>query len=123
MFFKTLLKPFLSRENKPVWFIMVDGKKQGPFSINDLKKNPHVSPLTLVWKKGFKKWVPMGSVDGLRKIFESRVNEKNQDRPKLKAGPEIVLEEGKSGFFPSMWWLILAILIAIYTLIKLKYLL
>ena len=119
MWLKSLFKPFLSRENKPVWFIMIGDKKIGPLSINDLKKNTDITPLTLVWKKGFEKWVPLGSVDELRKIFEKRIDQRKKDHPPLENGLEIVMEEGRIGFFPSIWWLLLTVFILAYILIKL----
>ena len=123
MFLKTLLNFFLSRENKPIWFILINGKKVGPLSINDLKNHPQVNPLTLVKKKGFKKWVPMGTVEELKKIFESRVRKKNKSVPFMKNGTEIVMEEGRVGFFPSLWWVLLALLLAAYVFIKVRFLL
>lgn len=118
MFLKTLLKPFLSEENKPIWYISIDGRKEGPLSLNDLKSHPKITPLTLVWKKGFKNWVPMGSVPEISKIFEKRVDDRNKNHPFLKNGPEIVMEEGRIGFFPSIWWFILAVLLTAYTLYR-----
>lgn len=98
---------------------MIGDKKLGPLSINDLKKNTDITPLTLVWKKGFKKWVPLGSIDELRKIFEKRINQRQKNHPPLENGSEIVMEEGRIGFFPSIWWLILTVFIVLYVLIKL----
>ena len=118
MFFKILLKPFLSGESKPIWYITTDGNKEGPLSFKDLKSHPRITPLTLVWKKGFKNWVPMGSVPELSKIFEKRVEERNKHHPTLKNGPESVLEEGRIGFFPSIWWVILAVVLISYALIR-----
>lgn len=118
MFLKILLKPFLPKEYKPIWYITVDGKKEGPLSFKDLQSHPKVTPLTLVWKVGYQNWVPLGSVPELSKIFEKRVDDRNKNHPSLKNGPESVLEEGRIGFFPSFWWVILTLVLIAYSLIR-----
>lgn len=118
MFLKSLLRPFLSKKNRAIYYIIVNKKKEGPYSFNDLKSHPNISPLTLVWKKGLKNWVPMGSIPELEIIFKQKKAEKRPDQPLLKNGPEIVMEEGRFGFFPSFWWVILAVVLIIYALFR-----
>lgn len=117
MFFRFLLTPFLSKENKPIWFIIVDGKKEGPYSLKKLKNHPKITPLSLVWKKGFSKWVPMGSLKEFQGLFQRK------DRPSfaspINKGHELVLEERIEGFSPSIWWILLAVLVLFYAFIKL----
>lgn len=118
MFLKSLFSPFLSKKSRPIYYIIINKEKQGPLSFNDLKSHPRISPLTLVWKKGFKNWVPMGSIPDLRVIFEKKAEKKDQNHPPLKNEPEIVMEEGRFGFFPSLWWVILAVVLIIFVLFR-----
>jgi hypothetical protein len=64
---------------KKEWFIKLDEVEQGPFTINELKRNPFITPETLVWKKGFKAWIPIGSVKELKEVFK---DEKEPDEEK-----------------------------------------
>lgn len=55
---------------KREWFIKINEMEQGPFSVSQLKINPHITPETLVRKKGWSDWVPIGRVPELKEVFE-----------------------------------------------------
>lgn len=67
------------------WYCLFRGRKEGPFSIADLKRHPRFTPDTLVWKKGFSEWVKAEHVRELAKIFKEekrRSKGKNQSKEK-----------------------------------------
>lgn len=59
----------MDRKEK-IWFLLVDGKKKGPYSALNLRWNPFVTPDTLVWREGFRNWIPLRNVSELKFIFE-----------------------------------------------------
>jgi hypothetical protein len=105
------------------WFLWVQGRKEGPYSVEELKKNPHFTPDTLVWKKGYTKWVPAGSVKELNKIFKDEEEHKEDQEPEhkvLQAGHVQILSASlpPNYFF---WWIILILLILIYSFYRLYF--
>ncbi len=55
------------------WYIEIDGVKEGPYTLNDLKTHPKLTPDSLVWKMGFIVWTPARNVPELKKIFEDDI--------------------------------------------------
>lgn len=68
----------MSRE----WYVKLQGKEKGPYSISQLKDLPKFSPDTLVWKEGFPEWVKAGSVEELEEIFIDPEEEKAREKQK-----------------------------------------
>lgn len=54
------------------WFIIIGDRQEGPYNLQDLKQDIRVTPDTLVWKKGFKEWVPARAVVDLKPLFEDK---------------------------------------------------
>jgi hypothetical protein len=79
-----------------IWYIKIWGKQLGPYSIEQLKCMPEVTPDTLVWYPKLKKWVPMRSIPELKEVFkdsEEDVDEEEQPCIKdKKLTNELVLE-------------------------------
>lgn len=104
-----------------IWYIYIDGKKEGPYDIGDLKRHPKLTPDTLAWKPGFKEWVPIRSIFELLEVFkdeESSSEEKEEDKktqaPQAKVDDEAVaLRYEPPAFY---FWIFIAILIIAYTL-------
>lgn len=49
------------------YFISIKGKKQGPFTLEELK-NKNIFNSTLVWKEGMKEWQQAKEIDELKEI-------------------------------------------------------
>lgn len=98
---------------KKEWFILIDSKKEGPYSVADLRSDRRVTPDTLVWKPGFEDWVPMRKVLELKKVFEDNESEQDQGtKPAAPALPEndtlaLVSE-------PPYFWIIIALIVVAY---------
>lgn len=101
-----------------IWYIEITGKKEGPFSILELRRDERVTPDTLVWKEGFKKWIPIREVPELKVVFEDS-EEKIPLIPKidlkLKADDEIALDL-KDNNPHYIYWFLLALLVVLYAL-------
>ena len=50
------------------YYILIDGKTEGPFSLEKLKEMP-VTPQTKVWRQGMPEWIPAGEVGELNFLF------------------------------------------------------
>lgn len=107
---------------KACWFILIEGKKEGPYSVKDLKKHPKVTPLTLVWKKGFSKWVPLGSIPELEEVV---TKPKPVDHPFDPRKMDSLAKHGgviaePRGFHPSphLWWVFALIIFLLYFLYR-----
>jgi hypothetical protein len=53
-----------------IWFILIADEKEGPYSFFQLKRDPRITPDTLVWKEGFKDWTAIRFVPELKDIFK-----------------------------------------------------
>ncbi|WP_226987465.1 MULTISPECIES: DUF4339 domain-containing protein [Parachlamydia] len=109
-------------QTRQEWWIKLNEVSEGPFSINQLRYDPRVTPDTLVWKKGFEKWIPIREVKELKDLF---VDSEEQDLPlnlKRNLGSrgnnELVIDTQKDPF-DFFYWLILAVIIISYVLYQL----
>lgn len=105
------------------WFILVDGKQEGPYSFEDLKYDSRLTPDTLVWKEGFEQWVAIRHVPELKKIFKNEAaGVPIQDLIKLKTPQSKPEQEGtltlQTDPTPFLFWLIIAILIILYFILQ-----
>jgi hypothetical protein len=107
-----------------IWFIKVDGQKEGPYSVQELKKHPYMTPDTLVWKEGFKEWLPARYVPELKAVFEDEDEEEEEtplhERFKLKTvqNKDSTLAIERSNFPFFFYWLIILLFILAYFLYR-----
>ncbi len=78
------------------WFIQLDGHSEGPFSIEDLKKEYRITPDTLAWREGQGEWLPMRSIPELKEVFaddnQAPASENEQEfKPQKLLGEDEVL--------------------------------
>lgn len=100
---------------KKIWFIDINGKREGPYSIFDLKRDLRITPDTLVWREGFTKWKKMRDVLELKEVF---ADEKSKDKDLNDKGclittprEEIILDLRKEP--PYLFWMLIIILLAL----------
>lgn len=106
------------------WFILIKGKKEGPFTPEELKRDPRVTPDTLVWKKGFADWIPIRNVAELQDLFEDtppKKEEETAEQPEIDLGPYQMVLAVQRDPPHLIIWLILATLIMIYVFYNLIY--
>lgn len=100
------------------WYILVNGKQEGPYSGRDLMRHPGFTPDTLIWKEGFADWIAARFVPELEEIFkDSPESQPIQDRlqPKptsseLQQDETLTLGRDPSSFF--LWVLIFVLLLS-----------
>ena len=102
-----------------IWFILIEGKKEGPYSISQLRAHCKLTPDTLVWRKGFSKWIPISQVKELREVFRDDAKKKFEDKKKCFK-PSHVLAKTTHHFNPApfFWWLALLSIVLSYILYK-----
>ncbi|MCB1112684.1 MAG: DUF4339 domain-containing protein [Chlamydiales bacterium] len=102
---------------KKVWYIQIHGKKEGPYSIRDLRKDRRLTPDTLVWREGFKKWVPLRDVPELQEVFEEEeeIEDEDVDLALLSEDQLAMTLQFEPPFF--LFWLLVVIVLTIYVLI------
>lgn len=103
---------------KKIWYIKIDEKIEGPFSVRELKRDPRITPDTLVWRSGFDTWIALGRVVELKSIFAEDEGELQRQEP-----PQPILSSTQRDevalnlpVLPPMllFWLILALLVTLY---------
>lgn len=68
---------------KKIWYIKIDEKIEGPFSVRELKRDRRVTPDTLVWRSGFATWVAIGRVVELKSVFAEDDEEPQKQEPTI----------------------------------------
>ena len=105
-----------------IWYIYVNGSKEGPYDVQNLKQHPKLTPDTLAWKQGFNQWVPIRSILELREIFKDEKG-KEEEPNEEEIFPENVAKKTEDevvalNYEPpsSYFWILVAVLIIFYTL-------
>lgn len=101
--------------NDAVWFALINGKKEGPFTPQQLRHDFRVTPDTLICKKGWSDWVPLRNIPELNFLFGDEKTQEELLPLKKKISPttgkeEIALDIQKEQF-PIFFWIILFIVI------------
>lgn len=98
------------------WYIEIQGNREGPYSFEDLKRDPRLTPDTLVWKEGFKRWKPIREVSELKHLFKDepspQVQEENADLGKSRIDEELTLDLGREP--PYLFWILIALIVIGY---------
>lgn len=109
-----------------IWFIQVDGKKEGPFSLEELKKDWRINPDTLVWRKGFKRWMPIRRVRELKKVFEDTTESPKDLGEILKikkvefSGKDTLAIDFNRESPPLLFWILMTIIVVSYLMYRLS---
>jgi len=110
-----------------IWFVLIDGKCEGPYSIPQLKRNTRITPDTYVWKEGFTEWKPMRSVPELKEVFtdDPKTLPPKEDEKKaanLKkltlSGQEELTLDFRRDLPPIIFWIIIGLIVLSYFIHK-----
>jgi len=52
------------------WFIKIEGRQEGPFTISKLRSDSRITPDTLARQENFSEWLPIRSIPELSALFE-----------------------------------------------------
>lgn len=111
-----------------IWFIKIQGQKEGPYSVEDLKRDFRITPDTPVWKEGFPDWVLIRYIPELKDVFADEEETKNeeaeesQDALKLKAKQtfdELAID-WRSEPPPVYLWVLIGLVLLVFTLYQLR---
>ena len=100
------------------WFVILEGRQEGPYSFLELSRDRRITPDTLVWKKGFDKWAAIRYVRELKKIFDDKpegqpLHEKPKLKPSLLDVDQDTLALSQDPFQFALW-VIVILLILLY---------
>lgn len=103
------------------WYIKINNHEEGPFTLAQLKRDMRITPDTLVWKKGFKRWKQIREVKELSKLFKDEEKppekkKKGDNGSKIKKGDEVIAIPYDP--FQFWWLLVILILLVFYTLYR-----
>jgi hypothetical protein len=102
-----------------IWYLLMDGEEEGPYSVLDLRRHRRVTPDTLVRRAGQKKWLRIRDVRELKKVFQDA---EDSSAPSKK-GSSRTCEDGTLAMNydpPSfLFWLLLMLLILLYAIYQL----
>lgn len=106
-----------------IWYIDIQGKAEGPFTVEELRRERRLTPDTYAWREGFDEWKPIRAIPELKDLFcdqrndeESSEEDLRPSRPK-KLGSDLVLEGGLEP--PNLYWWVISTLILLYFLLQL----
>lgn len=113
----------LSKEERDLkqWFIIVENQQLGPFSLQDLKREPRFTPDTLVWKKDFKEWIEARFVLELQKLFKDDPDPHSVYQPPQEKGQKGDFHDNQDVLtmqqdpYQFILWVVLLFLILFYT--------
>lgn len=104
------------------WFLFIQGQKEGPYDIGELKHDHRITPDTLVWKKGFQEWIPARFVFELNVLFQDEEQSEIVDqegakndyiKPEIPENPEtLALSQDPQQLY--LWLLLCLLLIYIF---------
>lgn len=109
--------------NDRIWFIIIEKRQEGPYSLQELKKDDRFTPDTLVWKEGFSEWVPARFIPELQEIFkdapESHPLHEPVQEKSLKPDGEatLTLQQDPYQFY---LWILIIIAVFIYLMYKIN---
>lgn len=102
-----------------IWFIEIKGKREGPYSFQQLKRDWRITPDTLAWKEGLPKWVKVRHIPELKKLFEDETPQETkhpQENPKevKPSGEEELAIDLRRNPPPIVFWLLVAAILISY---------
>lgn len=101
-----------------IWFIIINEKEEGPFSILELKCDERITPDTLAWTEGLPEWLPMRKIPELKELFKDEPTEEEKDTIPYTPPPinedEVLALRKDPPFFN--FWMAMALFIIFYLL-------
>lgn len=110
-----------------IWFIQINGKEEGPYTIQELKNDSRITPDTLVRKIQSDDWKPARYVLELQEIFKDEKPNETQEEESKKAGIEgaalndlvvLSLKENTPNF---LFWIVITLLVLSYILYQINW--
>lgn len=77
----------MNEEFPQQYYMVIDEKSTGPFSLAEVILNPMLTPETLIWKPGLADWVTAGSLSELAPVFATKKMRENTEVPPEYVSP------------------------------------
>lgn len=104
-----------------MWYVIIEGATLGPFTEDELFRQPGFTPDSLVWRDGFAGWTPARDVEELKDLFKDKNSpqqeEEDEDDKSKLTGDDVLAAKAEPPFL--LIWFIIAALILIYLLTQL----
>lgn len=104
------------------WYLIIEGTTHGPYTPEELLREPAFTPDTLVWRDGMEGWLPARDVPELKELFKDHADfnplpeEDPSEASPSTEGDVLLAVKKEPPFF--LIWLIIAALIFIYLAIQ-----
>lgn len=103
------------------WYIKIDGEKEGPYSYNQLKGHPFVTPFTLAQKKMAIKskkspWRMMGQIAELKPLFQATESREGQKARKKGQFADVLVNSVSAHSTSLLVWSLLALLAILFVM-------
>lgn len=104
------------------WYLIIEGTTHGPYTPEELLREPSFTPDTLVWHDGMDGWKPARDVPEIQELFKDHeafnppLNEEPSEPTPAAEGEVLLAVKKEPPFF--LIWLIIAALIFIYLAIQ-----
>lgn len=110
---------------KRIWFLLIDGKEEGPYTIAELRRHIRLTPDTPVRRKGTSRWILLRFIPELQSIFEDEPEKKLPADKKKGKGDQfengatvLALRHDPPSFY---FWLLIAAIVLFYVLYQLSH--
>ncbi|MGM0440692.1 MAG: DUF4339 domain-containing protein [Chlamydiota bacterium] len=107
-----------------LWYLSINGASEGPYSVDELARDPRFNPDVLVRKEGMELWLLAGDVEELAEIFkdkeDSEEEEEHQEEPLGKGEGEGIIVSSYSSSNGPFWVIILLLLLIFLILTYLR---
>lgn len=96
-----------------IWFLFLDHKQEGPYSLIELERDERLTPETFAWREGMMDWKKISEIPELHAVFDGEAKKEeetffNKDDQTPVPDDEIALDlqKGPPVFF---YWTLLAL--------------
>ena len=108
-----------------IWFIFIEGNREGPWSFEDLKSDTRITPDTLVWKDGFANWKKISEVPELKALFKDVPGSKEDEDKDVEVVGVGKPSEGELTMDirqepPYLLWILIALISLLYIILQLQ---
>lgn len=103
-------------KEEPLWFIKIEGKEEGPYSFDQLRRDFRLTPDTLIRRAHSKKFAPIKSFKELKELFKEE-KKKEEEARKVEWPKDDILERDAQNPGPFIDFLVLILIVSLLWMI------